>query len=73
VTIETKLRAMNLALPPPLAPPSDVRLPFAAVRLLGTRALVSGHGPQNPDGSLFKPYGKVGSDLTLRRAIRRRG
>ena len=27
-----------------------VRLPFATVRVLGTRALISGHGPQQADG-----------------------
>lgn len=64
MTIETKLRAMGLSLPPAHVPPAAVRLPFASVRILGRRALCSGHGPQNPDGSLFRPFGKVGSDLT---------
>src|SRR5262249_37201516 len=42
-----------------------MRLPFAFVRVHGNRAFISGHGPQNPDGSLAQPLGKVGSDLTV--------
>ena len=31
----------------------------------GQRALISGHGPQNPDGSLAAPLGKLGRELTV--------
>ena len=34
----------------------------------GERVLISGHGPQNPDGSLAGPFGKVGTDVTLEQA-----
>jgi hypothetical protein len=40
-------------------------LPFAMVRVVGTRALISGHGPTNVDGSLALPLGKVGTDVSL--------
>ena len=63
--IEDRLRALGLSLPPPLQPPAGVKLPFQFVRLRGQRALISGHGPQNPDGSLATPLGKVGRELTL--------
>jgi enamine deaminase RidA (YjgF/YER057c/UK114 family) len=63
--IESRLAALGLVLPAPLKPPPGVVLPFAMVRVVGTRAFVSGHGPQNADGSLADPLGKVGSDLTL--------
>lgn len=62
--IEQALSARGLALPPPLAPPPGIVLPFASVRIVGARAIVSGHGPQNPDGSLAAPLGKVGRELT---------
>jgi enamine deaminase RidA (YjgF/YER057c/UK114 family) len=62
--IEERLRALGLVLPPPLAPPAGLPLPFRFVRLLGRRALISGHGPQAPDGSIARPLGKVGRDLT---------
>lgn len=63
--IEKRLDALGLVLPPPLLPPSGAKLPFQFVRIVGRRALISGHGPQNPDGSLAKPLGKVGRDLSL--------
>jgi len=63
--IESKLAAMGLVLPPQLTPLAGMRLPFEFVRVVGNRAIISGHGPQNPDGSLARPLGKVGADLTL--------
>lgn len=64
--IEARLEAMGLILPPPIAPPAGVILPFASVRFgSGGRAFVSGHGPQDPDGSVAGPFGKVGRELTV--------
>lgn len=63
--IEAKLAAMGLVLPPQLVPPEGLQLPFAFVRLRGRRAFISGHGPLAPDGSVARPLGKVGRDLTL--------
>ena len=63
--IEDRLRALGLALPPPTQPPPGVILPFQFVRVVGHRALISGHGPQNPDGSFALPLGKLGRELTV--------
>ena len=63
--IEARLRELGLVLPPPVQPPPGVRLPFTPVRVSGDRAYVSGHGPQNPDGSIAGPFGKVGAEVTL--------
>ncbi len=68
--IDDRLRALGLSLPPPLQPPPGVQLPFQFVRILGQRALISGHGPQNPDGSLATPLGKLGRELTLEQGYR---
>lgn len=62
--IEARLAAMGLALPPPVKVPPDVVLPFSFVRVIGRRALISGHGPQAPDGTIAAPFGKVGRELT---------
>ncbi len=32
---------------------------------MGQRALISGHGPQNPDGSFAQPLGKLGREVSL--------
>jgi hypothetical protein len=38
------------------------------VRVVGSRALISGHGPTNADGSLALPLGKVGTEVTEEQA-----
>ena len=63
--VEDRLRALGLTLPPALQPPPGVKLPFQFVRIVGQRALISGHGPQNADGSLASPLGKLGRELTV--------
>jgi enamine deaminase RidA (YjgF/YER057c/UK114 family) len=61
-TVEDKLRALNLSLPEPLKSSPDMKVPPSWIRVRGNRAFISGHGPQNPDGSFAGPLGKVGSD-----------
>jgi hypothetical protein len=63
--VEERLRALGLTLPPPTRPPAGVVLPFQFVRIIGRRALISGHGPQNPDGSFAQPLGKLGREVSL--------
>ncbi len=63
--IDERLRGLGLVLPAPLQAPPGVHLPFAMVRVVGTRALISGHGAQLADGSLSPLRGKVGGELTL--------
>lgn len=63
--IEARLLTLGLTLPPQLQPPPGVLLPFQFVRIVGTRALVSGHGPQSPDGSIAQPLGKVGREVSV--------
>ncbi|MBI5721267.1 MAG: RidA family protein [Burkholderiales bacterium] len=65
---EDRLHALGLQLPAPLQMPPGVNLPFPWVRVLGRRALISGHGPTNADGSLAAPLGKVGAEVTLAQA-----
>ena len=65
MTVAERLRALGLALPQPMQPPPGAKLPFAWVRVVGNRALVSGHGPTNPDGTLAQPLGKVAAEVTL--------
>ena len=66
--IEERLAARGLVLPRPLKVPAGVVLPFQFVRVIGTRALIAGHGPQDADGSISRPLGKVGRELTVEQA-----
>jgi enamine deaminase RidA (YjgF/YER057c/UK114 family) len=68
MSIDDRLTALGLQLPERVQPPSGARLPFAAVRVRGNRAYIAGHGPQNLDGSLAGPFGKVGTDVTVEQA-----
>ena len=63
--IEKKLEDLGLVLPEPAKLPPDVRLPFAIVNIRDRRVFVSGHGPQNPDGSMSGPFGQLGKDVTV--------
>lgn len=63
--IESRLTALGLILPPAFTPPPGMVLPFVNVRRIGSRAVIAGHGPQSPEGSLARPLGKVGAELTL--------
>lgn len=68
--IETRLAELGLQLPPALVPPPGVVLPFAFVNVRGTRAFISGHGPQAADGSIPEPLGKLGRDLDVDQGYR---
>lgn len=66
--VEAKLQELGLTLPESMRIPSGMKLPFPWVRVRGNLAFISGHGPQNPDGSIAHPLGKVGADLSLEEA-----
>jgi enamine deaminase RidA (YjgF/YER057c/UK114 family) len=67
--VEEKLKALNVSLPEPIKSSPDMKMPPSWIRVRGNRAFISGHGPQNPDGSIAGPLGKVGSeDVTLEQA-----
>ena len=63
--IEDRILALGLSLPPPTQPPQGVVLPFQFVHVIGTRVLISGHGPQAPDGAFAPPFGKVGAEVSI--------
>jgi hypothetical protein len=66
--IDDRITELGLALPPPLVVPPGVVLPFSFVKIVGDRALFSGHGPQAADGSVGGPFGQVGTDVTAEQA-----
>jgi hypothetical protein len=56
-----RLVALGLRLPEPM---KLGKLPFRLVRVDGDRALLAGHLPLADDGSVAKPLGKVGGELS---------
>ena len=67
--VEERLAALGYQLPEPLKVPPGVALLFPWVRIVGNRAIVSGHGPTNADGSIAEPLGKVGAEVTEEQAV----
>lgn len=66
---EKRLKELGLVLPAPLQIPPGLDVPLIMVKILGKRVVVSGHGPQEADGSIAKPLGQVGSDLTVEQGV----
>jgi enamine deaminase RidA (YjgF/YER057c/UK114 family) len=66
--VEERIAALGLVLPEALKAPPGVVLPFQFVRISGTRAFISGHGPTNADGAVATPLGKVGREVTPEQA-----
>ncbi len=63
--IAARLNELGLQLPKPLKLPEGVSLPFPWVSVRGDRVFVSGHAPQEADGSVAGPFGQVGGDVSL--------
>ncbi|MCC6474002.1 MAG: RidA family protein [Burkholderiales bacterium] len=63
--VEERIAALGLTLPKRVQAPGGVVFPFRFVRVVGTRVFVAGHGPQNPDGTLAPPLGKLGRELSV--------
>lgn len=60
-----RISSLGLVLPAPLKTPPGVVLPFQFVRIVGSSAFISGHGPTTVEGAIAEPLGKVGRDLTV--------
>jgi len=60
--IEQRLAALGLPLHQAVQAPAGVVLPFQFVRVIGTRAFISGHAPTLADGSIAGPLGKLGRE-----------
>ena len=63
--IEARLESSGIILPAPVKVPPGVVLPFADIHVVGRRAMISGHGPVNTDGSLAEPFGKLGAEVSV--------
>ena len=68
-SIEDRIAALGLYLPEPARVPDGVVIDFAWARQFGDRVLISGHGPQAPDGTILGPFGRVGAEVTPEQAM----
>lgn len=66
--IAKRIDELELTLPARPKVPPGITIPFQWVRVVGTRAFVSGHGPIAEDGTPAGPFGKVPSEVTLEAA-----
>jgi enamine deaminase RidA (YjgF/YER057c/UK114 family) len=64
--IEERLGELGLELPRPFAAPAGVEFKFEPVRVDGSLAYVSGHGPVDGDETLLS--GKVGAEVSVEEA-----
>lgn len=64
-TVEERPRELGYTLPQLLKLLSGIALSFPWVRVAGASAIIFGHGPTGPDGSLAQPLGKVGTQVTF--------
>jgi hypothetical protein len=69
MSADQKVKELGLVLPPPLQLPPGVAIPLVMVKVIDKRVIVSGHGPQNDDGSIAEPLGQVGGDVTLEEGV----
>lgn len=60
-TPRARLQQLGLRLPEPM---NVGNLPFKLVRVEGQRVLLAGHLPLADDGSIAKPLGKVGAEVS---------
>ena len=69
MSINDRLGDLGLILPAVPKMPAHVTTTFSWVRVLGDRVLVSGHGPQQADGSPAGPFGRVPDVVTAEQAM----
>ncbi len=65
MNIEQRLEDLGYTLPKPM---NTATLPFELTRIDGDRCLLSGHVPLAEDGSMAKPLGKVGAEVSAEEA-----
>ena len=68
-TIDDRIDELGLVVPPEPVLPPGVVLPFDFVRVVGDRAILSGHGPQSPNGAV-EIAGTIGADLSVEEGYR---
>jgi enamine deaminase RidA (YjgF/YER057c/UK114 family) len=69
MSVDDRIRDLGLSLPQAPRMPAGVETTFSWVRIVGDRVLVSGHGPQERDGSPAGPFGRVPDEVPAEQAM----
>ena len=72
MTVDERVRELELVLPEQFRSPTGAAYPFSWVRVRRNRAYISGHLPLQPDGTLAESRGKVGEALSIEQGAARR-
>lgn len=65
MSAESRIKELGIVLPAPLQIPPGLDVPLVMLKIVGRRVIVSGHGPQEEDGSIAQPLGQVGAEVTV--------
>ena len=65
MTVDERIRELDLILPEPIKLPPNLEMQFSWVRVSGNRVFISGHIALNVDGSVSEVTGKVGGQVTV--------
>lgn len=68
MTVAERIEELGFALPGPAQLPPGHEVTFRWVHVVGARVLVSGTGPQSPDGQPLGPFGRVPDQVSLEQA-----
>ena len=66
---EDRIKELGYVLAAPLPLPPGMDVPLSFIKVIDKRVLVSGHGPQEADGSIAQPLGQLGTDLTTEQGV----
>ena len=69
MSIADRIDELGLVLPEPLQVPPGIEVPLVMVKVIDKRVIVSGHGPQEADGSIAQPLGQLGAEVTLEQGV----
>ena len=68
-SVEQRIEDLGIVLPAPLQIPPGLDVPLVMLKVIGKRVIVSGHGPQETDGSIAQPLGQLGAELTTEQGV----
>ena len=69
MSIAKRIEELGIVIPEALQVPPGIEVPLVMLKVVDKRVIVSGHGPQEADGSIAQPLGQLGAELTLEQGV----